>query len=140
MDPKIFGRGTWFFIFVMIYHFIHLIYQDIDQYFIDQDKRKIIHTDKNYIKNIENKYLEILKQKLSLLISALPCNECKHHTNDAMIENNIYNADSIYTILHFFIELRNQFYPNNKIDRKTLKNVINIISNEKIFLRQILLE
>lgn len=139
MDPKIFGRGTWFFIFVMIYHFIHLTYQDIDQYFINKDKRKFIYTDKYYISKIENKYLEKLKHKLSILISALPCNECKLHTNEAMIENNIYNADSIYIILHFFIELRNQFY-TNKIDRMSLKNVINIISKEKIFLRQILLE
>lgn len=139
MNPKIFGRGTWFFIFVMIYHFIHLMYQEIDKYFLDKDKDTLTLSDDDYIKNIENKYLEKLKHKLSLIISSLPCNECKMHTNKAMITNNIYNTDSIYTILHFFIELRNQFY-TNKIDRLSLKNVINIISNEKNFLRQILLE
>lgn len=139
MDPKIFGRGTWFFIFVLIYHFIHLTHREFDKYFKNKEINTHVKPDHIYIKNIENKYLELLKHKLSIIISSLPCNECKQHSNDSMIENNIYNSDSIYVILHFFIELRNKFY-RNKIDRLALKNVINIITNEKIILRQILLE
>jgi hypothetical protein len=139
MDPKVFGRGTWFFIFVLIYHFIHLTYKEIDNFFKSKEVKKYSEPDEYYIKIIENKYLELLKKKISIIISSLPCNECKQHSNHAIIENNIYNATSIYVILHFFIELRNNFY-NNKIDRLSLKNVINIIENEKKVLREILLE
>lgn len=139
MDPKIFGRGTWFFIFSLIYHFIHLIYNELDTYFKSKEIKSYIKSDDYYIKKIEKKYLELLKKKISIIIASLPCNECKQHSNNAIIENNIYNADSIYIILHFFIELRNKFYVN-KIDRLSLKNVINIIKNEKNVLRCILLE
>lgn len=159
MDPKIFGRGTWFFIFKLIYFFIHNMHKEIDIFFKIKDLMITPNSDPELIENVKKKYpeyiknidnnnyievikknnLEMLKKKISILVSSLPCNECKIHTNECLNVNNIYETDSIYIILHFFIELRNKFY-DLKIDRLALKDVSSIIKNEKFLLKQILLE
>lgn len=157
MEPEIFGRGSWLFIFQMLFYY----YNILDQGFNYLSNIKASHNIKNIenLENIEidnteikkifgsiskiqkldletsynifnNIIIEDLKKKIMTVISGLPCQQCKEHSLQNLNMNNIFNTTSFLYIFHFFIDFRNLFYLN-KIDRKLINNFTDIGLQER---------
>lgn len=151
MNPHIFGRGSWFIFFQIFYYFIKNLIKKKNYINIIKNKNKTIEERIEYLNKFNQNYhdfilnntetdliikinkidIEDFKKKLVILISSLPCNDCKNHCFLNMNNNKILESENIYFIFHFFIELRNNFY-SNKIDRNFFDTEENIIKNENI--------
>lgn len=144
MDPKLFGRGTWIFLFVLIYFFgVDIIL--IEEFENNKNDLKILINSINSINitennNLENRQLflsnlkysimQVMKHRLRIMLKALPCNKCINHTFINIKNNNVFDSDNFLYIFHFFIELRNNFYIN-KIDRSLFNTNNDFINNKK---------
>lgn len=161
MKPELFGRGSWYFIFKFFFLYNKKL---IDQYELFDMIREKKEFDKkldemrsiyfknnilfsyNFIKNASAEEIrnnadhyitEELKKKINYIINGLPCEECKTHAKEHISKNNIYESDSFLYIFHFFIELRNRFYPN-EIDRSLFETKDDLIKNEDYFFYRII--
>lgn len=101
MNPKIWGRGGWYLIFVIIYYFNNILNNCNDV-------------------EIYNNNFERLKFIINVIISNLPCKNCQEHCKKNIIDNNIMSTSDPNIFLHFFIELYNAFHINSKIDRNNI--------------------
>lgn len=153
MDPKLFGRGSWYFIFNILFYFnlrfrnIQLLINDIKrENFPTSDFKKRLfnlfpHNSSlssiNYIlqtsiqelnEECEIDNLELLKKRLMQIINGLPCANCRKHSLKAMEDNSIMSSSSFLYIFHFFIELRNKFY-KKKIDRTMFDTTVDLEKN-----------
>lgn len=157
MNPSLFGRGTWVLFFQFFFYFIKNLNKKKNYLLIIKNDNKTIEERTKYLNKFNNIYhdfilnktekeiidkmykndTENLKKKLVILISSLPCHECKNHCLENMEINKILNSDSIFYIFHFFIELRNIFY-NNKIDRTLFNTEESILNNEKYLFETII--
>lgn len=161
MQPTLFGRGTWYFIFKILYYFYRQEKKNIELVLLikntsgfDENLNRLRYvyfnnnifftyesiqkgnTD-NLIALIKYNNIEQLKKKLNHIIQGLPCEECKQHSLALMKANNIFNSQCFFYIFHFFIELRNKFY-SNIIDRSLFNTDFDIIKNEKILFSKII--
>lgn len=100
MNPKIWGSGGWYLIFVIIYYYNNILNNcDILAY---------------------TNIFEELKSLIYDIISNLPCKMCSAHCISNMATNNIMSTTDPNIFLHFFIELYNGFHINSKINRHTI--------------------
>jgi excinuclease UvrABC ATPase subunit len=161
MKPQLFGRGTWYYIFFLFIYFNER-YKNITNTLRDVKKNgkaspqdcknlKIFFEDNElsnptyiYKKTIEElteeaytTNLELLKKRLMRIISSLPCDHCKTHSLEAMALNNIMSSQSFFFIFHFFLVLRNTFYPN-QIDRRMFESVDDLEKNKQKLLFQLI--
>lgn len=130
MNPKLFGRGSWYFLFFVFYEYFEKEQKEICSLKNNIVSKKNI--DENFEERIRINNLESLKKKINIMIEGLPCDECRMHTKIFLNKNNIYNSTSMYYIFHFFIELRNSFY-ENKIQRSMFDNPKDCIKNKELF-------
>ncbi|QKE44557.1 putative FAD-linked sulfhydryl oxidase [Yalta virus] len=161
MEPKLFGRGTWYFIFKILFYFYKQERKQIDIilyirsketydsnldnlrriFFKDNDLltyEKIQKENKDDLINIVKRTnVEQLKKKIHYIIHSLPCEECKQHSLRHIGVNHIFESISFFYIFHFFLELRNRFYPN-VIQRTMFNNGKDLLRNEKMLLQKLL--
>lgn len=161
MQPKLFGRGTWYFIFKILFYYykqerkhieIILLIKAKESYdnnldnfrkFFFKDNifltyEKIQQGNQNDLINIVKQLnIEHLKKKIHYIINSLPCEECKQHSLMHMNANQIFNSNCFFYIFHFFLELRNQFYPNI-INRSLFNNGNDFINNEKMLFEKLI--
>jgi hypothetical protein len=100
MNPKIWGRGGWCYLFTIIYYYINILNNCNSQIY--------------YIKFEELKFL------IYIYVSNLPCKLCVEHSIQNINKNNIMSTNDPNIVLHMFIQLYNEFHPNNKIDRNKI--------------------
>lgn len=161
MKPQLFGRGTWYYIFFIFVYFneryknIITTLKEVKKsgkpsiqdcknlkiFFGDHEisSPKYIYK-KTLDELIEEAYtlnLELLKKRLMRIVSSLPCEHCKMHSIEAMTLNNVMSSQSFFFIFHFFLVLRNSFYPN-KIDRRLFESVDDLEKNKKDLLFQLI--
>ncbi|AKS26456.1 putative FAD-linked sulfhydryl oxidase [Diachasmimorpha longicaudata entomopoxvirus] len=108
MNPVIWGRGTWVFLFIFIYRFRN------------------------------GKDIEDFKYLLNIFLGSLPCEECKTNCMESMNKNKIYDTDDFLVIFHFFLELYNKFHKQNPIDRTRFENYAELETNKKYLFDQML--
>lgn len=163
MKPELFGRGSWYLIFTTFYYYQDKLNKymlkiknikeslnhdnskhieiEIKKIFTHPSLIKIENIKKLNLKElyiiINNSIMEILKNKILLIINSLPCLQCKDHSILLLNKNNILNTNSFLYMFHFFIELRNSFYPN-KIDRALFNNMSDISQNKDYLLFNII--
>lgn len=89
------------------------------------------------VRLIKRLNVEQLKKKLSYVINALPCEECKQHSLHHMNANRIFESSSFFYIFHFFLELRNRFY-ENEIKRTLFNTRDDLLKNESFLFSKLM--
>lgn len=163
MEPGLFGRGSWAFIFYILYFFIDDL-KKIDNYIKKNDEfdfklssvnLKIEDTDdndtdntkiNNFIKSLDKdgkdeivlflkeKIFDLVEKKITTLLYSLPCSTCIEHS----IKNLEKNKNNVFESRDFlnvfhFFLELRNSFYENQIDRKLFDSYQDVIEN-KIFL------
>lgn len=93
----------------------------------------------NFFNDLTTDIMDLFKKHLYNIFDGLACSVCREHSLNDSMKNEIFKSDDIYKYLIFLIDLRNDFYEDNrKIDRNLFKTEKDFIRNKALLFKALL--